>query len=100
MKITTDGDLLATVVGGDRYATTVELSPGRKRPTLASSCSCPVGISCKHAVATVAEYLQAGLQVFGHGGDGMLSIGCLRDSYRTMRRFGRFRPGLSSTVVA
>lgn len=59
LKITSDGDLLATVVGGDYYATTVALSPGRKRPTLASSCSCPVGISCKHAVATVAEYLRA-----------------------------------------
>ncbi|SIO38298.1 Uncharacterized conserved protein, contains Zn finger domain [Singulisphaera sp. GP187] len=61
LKITSDGDLLATVVGGNRYATTVELtlSPKRKHPTLASSCSCPVGISCKHAVATVAEYLQA-----------------------------------------
>jgi uncharacterized Zn finger protein len=59
LKISSDGDLLATVVGGDRYATTVALSPGRKRPSLESSCTCPVGISCKHAVAAVAEYLQA-----------------------------------------
>ena len=52
--------LLATVVGGERYATTVTLTPGRKRPSLESVCTCPVGASgCKHAVAVVAEYLQA-----------------------------------------
>jgi uncharacterized Zn finger protein len=39
--------------------TTVALRPGRKRPSLESSCTCPVAISCKHAVAVVAEYLQA-----------------------------------------
>ncbi len=59
LRISADGDLLATVVGGDRYATTVSLTPGRKGSSLESSCTCPVGISCKHAVATVAEYLQA-----------------------------------------
>jgi uncharacterized Zn finger protein len=59
LKISSDGDLLATVVGGDRYVTTVALSPGRKRPSLESACTCPVGTSCKHAVATVAEYLKA-----------------------------------------
>ena len=59
LKISSDGDLLATVVGGERYATTVALSAGRKRPLLESACTCPVGLSCKHAVATVAEYLQA-----------------------------------------
>ena len=60
LKISTDGELLATVVGGDRYVTTVALRPGRKHPSLESACTCPVGASgCKHAVAVVAEYLQA-----------------------------------------
>jgi uncharacterized Zn finger protein len=60
LKISSDGTLLATVVGGDRYATTVALSAGRKHPSLESVCTCPVGASgCKHAVAVVAEYLQA-----------------------------------------
>jgi uncharacterized Zn finger protein len=60
LTISSDGALLATVEGGERYATTVALSPGRKRPSLDSVCTCPVGASgCKHAVAVVAEYLQA-----------------------------------------
>lgn len=60
LKISSDGALLATVVGGDRYVTTVVLSAGRKHPSLESVCTCPVGASgCKHAVAVVAEYLQA-----------------------------------------
>jgi uncharacterized Zn finger protein len=59
LKISADGDLLATVVGGDRYATTVSLKSGTKGRSLDSACTCPVGISCKHAVATVAQYLQA-----------------------------------------
>ena len=54
-----DGRLLATVRGGDDYATTVSLAAGKGGPALASDCSCPVGISCKHAVAVVAEYLDA-----------------------------------------
>ena len=59
LKISVDGDLLATVVGGERYATTVAMTTGRKGPALGSTCTCPVGVSCKHAVATVADYLQA-----------------------------------------
>jgi uncharacterized Zn finger protein len=59
LKASSDGSLLATVVGGDRYVTTVALSPGKKHPSLESACTCPVGFSCKHAVAVVAEYLQA-----------------------------------------
>ena len=59
LKISADGGLLATVVGGDRYATTVALSTVGKRPSLESACTCPVGFRCKHAVAAVAEYLQA-----------------------------------------
>ena len=66
LKISRDGALLATVVGGDRYVTTVALSPGRKHPSLKSACTCPVGVSgCKHAVAVVAEYLQT----LADGGD-------------------------------
>lgn len=57
LKISDGGELLATVLGGDRYATTVAIRSGR---TLDSACSCPVGANgCKHAVAVVAEYLQA-----------------------------------------
>ena len=60
LSISSDGSLLATVVGGERYATTVALIPGRERPSLESDCTCPVGASgCKHAVAVVADYLQA-----------------------------------------
>jgi len=59
LRISSDGDLLATVVGTAPYATTVALIPGRKPPALDSTCTCPVGASgCKHAVAVVAEYLQ------------------------------------------
>src|SRR4051794_21355523 len=59
LRISSDGDLLATVVGGDRYATTVALSAGPKRLSLESACTCPVGINCKHAGAAVAECLQS-----------------------------------------
>jgi uncharacterized Zn finger protein len=59
LKISNEGNLLATVVGGDRYVTTVSLKPGGKSSSLESSCSCPIGGSCKHAVAVVAEHLQA-----------------------------------------
>jgi uncharacterized Zn finger protein len=60
LRIASDGALLATVVGGDRYTTTVALSPGRKGSSLESACTCPVGAcGCKHAVAVVAAYLQA-----------------------------------------
>lgn len=60
LAITEDGALLATVVGNKRYATTVALTSGGKRAKPDSSCTCPVGASgCKHAVAVVAEYLNA-----------------------------------------
>lgn len=54
-----DGRLLATVRGGDDYATTVSLTEGKSGPALASVCTCPIGGQCKHAVAVVAEYLDA-----------------------------------------
>lgn len=59
LRISADGELLATVQGTERYATTVSLPPGSEPVSLESTCTCPVGISCKHAVATVAHYLQA-----------------------------------------
>ncbi|MGO9598808.1 MAG: SWIM zinc finger family protein [Isosphaeraceae bacterium] len=59
LKISSNGELLATVMGGERYVTTVALRSERKRSSLESSCTCPVAISCKHAVAVVAEYLKA-----------------------------------------
>jgi uncharacterized Zn finger protein len=51
---TSSGSLLAWVQGTQRYATQVEVSGG----SLTSICTCPVGYSCKHAVATVLEYLE------------------------------------------
>ena len=54
------GELVAWVAGGSRYATRVRM----KRPRgggheLESSCSCPVGWQCKHAVAVVVALLDA-----------------------------------------
>ena len=60
LHVSSDGALLGTVVGGDRYVTTVSVGPGVDHPSLESVCSCPVGSTrCKHAIAVVAEYLQA-----------------------------------------
>ena len=58
LTVTEDGDLLATVAGGEPYATTVSLGFGTS-PTLDSTCTCFVGFRCKHAVAVVAEYIGA-----------------------------------------
>jgi uncharacterized Zn finger protein len=54
LACTSTGSLLAWVQGTQRYATLIEITEGR----LTSSCTCPVGYSCKHAVATVLEYLE------------------------------------------
>ena len=61
LAISPEGRLLATVVGGERYTTSVWLQAKKKRAkALQSQCTCPVGYDgCKHAVAVVAEYLQA-----------------------------------------
>jgi uncharacterized Zn finger protein len=45
------GSIIARVEGADEYTTAV-----RYRNGLESSCTCPVGISCKHAVAVILEY--------------------------------------------
>ncbi len=59
LRISSEGELLATVVGTEYYATTVALGTKGKVSTLESSCTCPVGFRCKHAVAVIADYLQA-----------------------------------------
>jgi uncharacterized Zn finger protein len=60
LAISADDRLLANVQGGDRYVVSVWLNAGKKRhDKIESHCTCPVGYNCKHAVATVAAYLQA-----------------------------------------
>jgi len=49
------GDLIAWVAGTRRYATTVSTDG----ESIESRCTCPVGDSCKHAVAVVLEYLES-----------------------------------------
>ncbi len=49
------GDLIAWVTGTRRYATTVSMDD----ESIESWCTCPVGNSCKHAVAIVLEYLES-----------------------------------------
>ncbi|WP_390573165.1 SWIM zinc finger family protein, partial [Staphylococcus pseudintermedius] len=49
---------LATVQGTYPYATTVSFG-GSEGDRLDSECSCPIGGTCKHCVAVVAEYLDA-----------------------------------------
>jgi uncharacterized Zn finger protein len=51
-----DNRLLAWVQGSERYATEVRISDAGK-PT--STCTCPYGVACKHAVATILAYLDA-----------------------------------------
>ena len=50
---TQTGGLIAWVQGEHRYATQVDFEDG----DLISMCTCPYGVSCKHAVAVVLEYL-------------------------------------------
>ncbi len=52
---TSGGELVAWVTGSENYATAVAATDGKLR----SWCTCPVGTSCKHAVATVLEYLDS-----------------------------------------
>lgn len=51
---TTAGELLAWVDGSERYATLVTID----ERTITSSCTCPYGVNCKHAVALVLECLE------------------------------------------
>ena len=50
---TKSGGLVAWVQGEKRYATQVDFKGGE----LISTCTCPYGSTCKHAVAVVLEYL-------------------------------------------
>ena len=50
---TETGALISWVHGGARYASLVDFEEG----DLISSCTCPYGATCKHAVAVVLEYL-------------------------------------------
>jgi len=61
LALSEDGRLLATVQGTQRYVVSVWLVRGsRRKETLQSTCTCPVGYDgCKHAVAVVADYLEA-----------------------------------------
>jgi uncharacterized Zn finger protein len=57
---TDDGGLVAWVQGTHRYATQVDIEgKADGEPALASRCTCPVGMQCKHAVAVIVEYLDA-----------------------------------------
>jgi len=60
LAVTDAGELLATVRGSyePNYTTTAALKPGKAK-SLSSNCTCPVGLNCKHAVAVIAEYLDA-----------------------------------------
>jgi uncharacterized Zn finger protein len=51
---TEGGELVAWVQGEKRYATLVDFKGGE----LISTCTCPYGGVCKHAVAVVIEYLE------------------------------------------
>jgi uncharacterized Zn finger protein len=50
---TQKGEIVAWVQGGKRYATLVDFEDGE----LVSTCTCPYGATCKHAVAVMLEYL-------------------------------------------
>ncbi len=53
-----DGGLLASVDGSYDYSVKVNRkATSRAKSRLGSKCSCPVGISCKHAAAAVIELL-------------------------------------------
>ena len=55
LGITPSGALIATVQGTLSYTTMVDVENGR----LSSQCTCPYEISCKHAIATVIEFLNS-----------------------------------------
>ena len=54
-----DSSILATVAGGTNYNVMVQYTTdGQAGIPLHSSCTCPVGYQCKHAVAAVLELLE------------------------------------------
>lgn len=55
LAVTGDGGLIAWVSGTEEYATKVAME---EEGLLASVCTCPYAINCKHGVAVVLEYLE------------------------------------------
>jgi len=60
LGITPEGELLATVAGGQRYVVLVsfESQSSGSEHSPHSKCTCPVGFDCKHGVAAVVEALE------------------------------------------
>jgi len=54
LALAESGELIAEVQGTHLYVTKVSMNEGN----LASVCTCPFGVSCKHAVAALLAYLQ------------------------------------------
>ena len=59
LSLLPDGGILADVMGTQKYFTVVTIGgKGRRKiDKLESTCSCPVGVKCKHGVAVLLEYL-------------------------------------------
>ena len=55
LAVMKDGSLIAWVVGSRRYVTRVTME---ENGFLASTCTCPYELDCKHGVAVVLEYLE------------------------------------------
>ena len=75
------GELVAWVEGSERYATTITTGDGNLR----SWCTCPVGTSCKHAVAVVLEYLESLKN--------NVPVRTIADNDPRLAIFARFMPG-------
>lgn len=58
LRVAAHGRLLGTVAGTYRYITVVSVRQEKGERQLSGHCTCPVGGSCKHAVAVVAQYLE------------------------------------------
>lgn len=57
LGVTSDGKILATVEGSTEYYVQIHCTKVEKKASLDSTCSCPVGTNCKHAVAATLELL-------------------------------------------
>jgi len=58
LRFTSKG-ILACVAGTEKYITLVVVDGGGKQKEIVSDCTCPVGIDCKHAVATILAFSHA-----------------------------------------
>jgi uncharacterized Zn finger protein len=54
LVLTSEGALIASVTGTQRYATLVDVQKGK----LIDDCTCPYGTTCKHTVAVLLEALE------------------------------------------